>query len=259
VRTNLIFAGLLLAQTVASNALDGTWRIDSEKTKLADRAETHVYKDGRYQCLNCNPKIDVKLDGTPQPLTGSPYADQFSAKVVDENTIETKSYKNGKVVDSSKNVLRPDGNTIDVHYNFYPADGSKPGSGRMELKRVANGPAGAHAQSGSWKMEKWASGSENILTFKYVTSEQGLTMSTPTGQSYTAKIDGTDYPVKGDPSADAVSLKRLEDGTIEEIYKRDRAPVFVNRIRVSPDGRTLTIVSENKQQARTDTFIAQKQ
>jgi len=36
-----------------------------------------------------------------------------------------------------------------------------------------------------------------------------LTMTTPTGQKYTAKMDGTEAPFSGDPGLTAVSVKKM--------------------------------------------------
>ena len=47
-----------------------------------------------------------------------------------------------------------------------------------------------------------------------------LTM-TPLGESFTAKMDGTEAPVKGDRGADRVSIKQVNPNTLEQTYKLD--------------------------------------
>jgi hypothetical protein len=84
-------------------------------------------------------------------------------------------------------------------------------------------------------------------------------MSTPTGVSYTAQLDGKDYPVKGSYTFTSVSLKRVGDRTIEETDKRDGKVVFVLKMTVEPDGKKMTVVSTNKQTSRTSTYVAEKQ
>src|SRR5262249_49954130 len=54
---------------------------------------------------------------------------------------------------------------------------------------------------------------------------------------WTAQYDGKDYPVNGDPDRDAVSLKRIDDNTIEVTSKKNGKPTTLNRIVVSPDGK----------------------
>jgi hypothetical protein len=39
---------------------------------------------------------------------------------------------------------------------------------------------------------------------------------TPTGQSYTARLDGADAPYNGDPGTTSVSVKHISHNTLEE-------------------------------------------
>jgi len=55
--------------------------------------------------------------------------------------------------------------------------------------RIAKAPDGANATSGSWRINKIKE-SENGLTTTYKTTGDALSMSTPSGESYTAKLDG---------------------------------------------------------------------
>jgi len=51
--------------------------------------------------------------------------------------------------------------------------------------------------------------SDNGLAFTYKVEGESLTMSNPTGQSYTAKLDGTEAPYKGDPGTTSVSVETI--------------------------------------------------
>jgi hypothetical protein len=83
-------------------------------------------------------------------------------------------------------------------------------------------------------------------------------MTSPTGQSYTAKLDGTDAPYVGDPGTTSVSLKRIGDA-IEETDKRDGKVISVSKSTVSPDGKTMTSVVDDKLHGTTATYVAVKQ
>jgi hypothetical protein len=61
------------------------------------------------------------------------------------------------------------------------------------------------------------------------------------GVEFTALFDGDDYPIRGVSSHATVSLKRVDEHTIERIYKRDGNPVSGATLTVSPDGRFLTV------------------
>ena len=58
---------------------------------------------------------------------------------------------------------------------------------------------------------------------------------------YTAAFDGTDYPLKGSPVANTVSLKRIDARTTERVDKKDGHIVLVYKRVVSDDGKTMTV------------------
>lgn len=54
-----------------------------------------------------------------------------------------------------------------------------------------------------------------------------LNMTSRSGQSYTAKLDGTEAPYKGDLVINAVSILRLGKDTFEETDKQDGKAIKV--------------------------------
>jgi hypothetical protein len=75
---------------------------------------------------------------------------------------------------------------------------------------VGKTPAGALAISDSWREAKQDVTTSDVLIFSYKTSGDGtLSMTTPTCQSYTAKLDGMEVPYLGDPGITTLSLKRI--------------------------------------------------
>ena len=57
---------------------------------------------------------------------------------------------------------------------------------------------------------------------------------------WTAKFDGKDYPVKGDADRDTVSLKKIDDNTIEVTNKKDGKVTNTMKIVVAKDGKSRT-------------------
>ena len=86
-----------------------------------------------------------------------------------------------------------------------------------------------------------------------------VTMTNPTGQTYTAKLDGTDAPVKGDPGVTSVSVKMLAKNTLQEIYKRDGKPISVIKTTLDADGKSVHVVAVDKLHNTTTGFKAVKQ
>jgi hypothetical protein len=57
---------------------------------------------------------------------------------------------------------------------------------------------------------------------------------------FTVKADGTDQPVTGHPSFNTMSVRIIDDHSIELTAKKDGTAVFEEKITVSPDGMTET-------------------
>ena len=79
---------LMPALAKAQDAFDGTWKIDMNKAQLPKKPDVFLLQDGMYHCKTCVPSIDIKADGQDQKVTGHPYYDTVSIKVVDDRTIE---------------------------------------------------------------------------------------------------------------------------------------------------------------------------
>jgi hypothetical protein len=62
----------------------------------------------------------------------------------------------------------------------------------------------------------------------------------PTHFEWTAKFDGKDYPVKGDPTRDSVSIKKLDDYTLELTNKKAGKIVNVVHAEYAKDGTSRT-------------------
>lgn len=60
----------------------------------------------------------------------------------------------------------------------------------------------------------------------------------------TAHYDGKDYPVKGNPNADTISVKKVDDLVGESTFKKSGKVTATNVRTLSKDGKTLTITSK---------------
>jgi hypothetical protein len=101
--------------------------------------------------------------------------------------------------------------------------------------------------------------SDEGLLVTYKLEGDTLTMSRPTGQSYRARLDGTDAPYKGDPGTNGVSVRRIGAKTIEETDKLGGRAFSIARMTVSPDGTSMTIVVHDVQAGTTSQLTARKQ
>lgn len=244
----------------AQSKFDGTWKVDVGSATPSSKPDVYILQDGMYECKTCNPPFKVKADGADQPISGSPYYDTVAIKVLNDHAVEETDKKAGKVVAMSTATVSADGNT--VTYSFTDSsntNGGPPVEGKGTAMLVARGPKGAHPISGSWRMSKMESLSDNAAVWSYKVNGEAITMTARTGQTYTAKLDGTDAPMKGDPGVTSVSVRMISADTLEETFKRNDKAISVSRMTVSADGKTARISFEDKQQGRTGAINAVKQ
>jgi len=194
-----------------------------------------------------------------QPVSGHPYFDMMMVKAVDDKTVELDTTKGGKEAGKSKMTVSPDGNTLTTQWTFISQATGAPVNGTDTQTRVGKAVAGANAISGSWREDKSDITTNDALLFTYKTSgPDTLSMTTPTGQSYTAKLDGKEVPFVGDPGINTVSVKRIGNA-IEETDYRDGKAITVAKMTVAPDGKTMTAEIDDKLHGTKATYYATKQ
>jgi hypothetical protein len=250
---------LIPVSAMAQSAFDGTWKVDMSKAQLPKKPDVYLLQADMFHCKTCAPPVEVKADGQDQKVTGHPYYDSKSIKIIDDHSIEETDKKDGKTVTTSKWTVSPDGNTLTVEFSDSSDTNAAPVTGKSESTRVAKGPTSSHAISGSWRESKVENLSDNALLVTFKLEGDTLSMNSPTGQSYTAKLDGTDAPYKGDPGITSVSVKSMGKNSFEESDKRDGKVISVAKITVAPDGKSMTITVTDKLHGTTSEFPAVKQ
>ena len=254
--TGLLIPSLALAQKV----FDGTWKIDMSNVDFSKKPDVFVLRKGMYSCKTCTPPYTIKADGKDQVVKGHPYFDTVAIKVVDGHTIEETDKKAGQVVATSHSTVLGDGDTLSFSFiDSSNTNGGPPVTGRGQATRVAKGPEGSDPISGSWRTTSIQGLSDNATVWSYKVSGDEITMSAPTGQTYTAKVNGTDAPMKGDPGVTSVSVKMIGTNTLEETDKRNGKVISVFKLTVASDGKTAKAVAEDKLQNRTTEYAVEKQ
>jgi hypothetical protein len=252
----------LLVPTLAAaqSAFDGTWKVDMNKVDFPKKPDVFLLQNGMYACKTCTPPYEIKADGSDQAVSGHPYFDTVAIKVVNDHAIEETDKKGGKVVATSTSTVSPDGNTVMFEFSDSSnTNGGPPVTGKGEATRVAKGPAGSNAISGSWRTTKMEGLSDNAIVWAYKVSGDEIAMTSQTGQSYTAKLNGTDAPMKGDPGVSSVSVKMIGKDTLEETDKRSGKVISVFKMTVAADGKTAKASVDDKLQNRTTEFAVMKQ
>ncbi len=78
----------------------------------------------------------------------------------------------------------------------------------------------------------------------------------------TAKFDGKDYPIVGNPTLDTISLKKIDANTIIMAGKRGGKEVGTQRMVISLDGKTMTVTAKGRNaqgQEVNNTVVYEKQ
>jgi hypothetical protein len=214
-------------------------------------------KKGVYSC-NCVPPLKFAADGKPHALTGDPYADTGMAKIVSPTEVDLTMMKAGKPVLTQALTASADGNSIEFKGSDSSATNSAPVDFDYTAKREGTAPAGAHAISGKW-MATQGSASDNGLVTTLKVDGDTLTMSTPTGQSYTAKFGGPEVPYKGDPGTTTVAVKKIGKSGFQETDFRDGKASYVTVMKVAADGKSASMVTQDKLHGRKIEVTALKQ
>lgn len=118
------------------------------------------------------------------------------------------------------------------------AQGTDPriGTWKLDVAKSKYDP-GPAPKSAVLKIEPFEQGEK-------LTSETVNADGTKTVVQYSANYDGKDYKLTGSPTADTVSLKRIDSHTTERTDKKGGKTVMSIRRAVSKDGKAFTSTSK---------------
>jgi hypothetical protein len=253
---------LTLAAISASGqrAFNGTWRANNQSLENQGSNQYSLRK-GIWRCDTCVPKIAIKADGHDHRVNSSlyycaPKADMESVHVLNDHSIEITDKLSGKVVATNKLTASDDGKTLTTDWKTISENG-KESRGKFDSERVGVAQAGVNKVSGNWRPER-TNTSEDVITVTYNVTADGLAMSAPTGESFTAKFDGKEYPFKGDPGITGVSLRKIDENTIEETDICKGRVITVSHMTVGRDGKIMKVTVEDKLRKAKISWTADK-
>lgn len=115
---------------------------------------------------------------------------------------------------------------------LWAADDPIVGTWKLNLTK-SNAQAAATFKSGMTKIEQLQGG---LKTTSDLVSADGMRIHT----EFTAKYDGMDYPVTGDPYSDTISVMRIDSNHAYTIWKKGGYVVATAQNVISADGKTWT-------------------
>jgi hypothetical protein len=242
---------------LADSPFDGTWVGREEAPTRDQKPYTFSLVNGVFDSQAAVPPFKVKADGTDQPVKGHAYYDTVAVKSDGPDSFTLTSKKAGKTMGESHFSVSADGKTLTQKWS--DSSGTETATGETLFTRVGAAPKGAHATSGSWRVTKVQNTTANGRTITYKATADGMSFSAPTGQSYTAKFDGKEVPVAGDPGGGTVSLKKVSASSFIETDHLKGKVVEVDHWTVAPDGKTLKVDWERKDSGRKGSAVFDKQ
>jgi len=209
---------LIPGTSFAQSPFDGTWIINTDAEALPETPEVFVIANGIFRCSGCIEDIKIKADGRDHKAKNSAYSDTASVRIVDPHTVEVTVKKAEKTMFTETDTVSPDG----LGLTQVVKDTTEHETVTIETlsRRVAQGPAGSHSLSGSWRAYKYHR-SANGSIIKYKCTAEGFSAETPLGEKFDAKFDVKFYPVEDDPGHGMVSVKLLSPNSVEITSKRN--------------------------------------
>lgn len=110
-------------------------------------------------------------------------------QLIGDGMVEFASRKDGQLVSEALMTLSADGNSRTVDAVECSPNGLATRSTATH-RRVGAAPAGAHAISGKWVMDRLANASDEQMTISFKQDGDQIGMSTPDGYSYAAALGG---------------------------------------------------------------------
>lgn len=253
-------AGLLVATTpvFAQSAFDGVWKIDLASAQLPSRPYVVTLKDGVYTCTSCVPSYSVPADGQMHKVEGFPYWDETSVRVVDARTVDDAQKLNGRAVGTGRSEISADGATMTTTWTDTSAPDGSTTTGESRMSRIAAGPAGAHAMSGSWKSEAVANISDASLLATLRLQDGVFSFASGNGYSYEVRLGGPAVPITGDLAGATATVRQLADGSIEETDHVNGEAISKVTMTPAADG-TITVKIDNLKVGTTTTYKVVKQ
>jgi len=254
------FFALLLWPAVlfAQSPFDGTWVVAPDSIQLPKQPEVYLLQNGVYECSSCVPRIKVKADGKAYPVAGSPYFTTIAVQVINDTSVQITEKHANTTVYTETDILSSDGSALVQKVADSAAPNGEPVIATVTYMRLSPGPAGAGSISGSWQAKSFEGASENGTTVTYHSIPDGLEATTPGGEGYSAKFDGKDYPLRGEPAHNTVSLKRVNANTMVEIDKQDGVVHYQVRVAVSRDGKAMSVTEFDNERGTQMTYAMKK-
>lgn len=216
----------------AENPFIGKWKLNPSLTRMPDEMKVQSRGNNTY-AFNFGGEVEtIVVDGTDQ--AGGYGGTTLSVKADAPDTWVVQRKKDGKLLLRATWKLSPDGNTLTDLYRQFEPDGST-----ISMDYVYQRSGTGSGFAADWQSVKETMNSPFVLE---VTAYEGTGLSFISSlqhETKNVKLDGKDYPIEG--SKRSASVRQVDEHTLEMIEKRSGTVIDTREIKLSPDGKRLTM------------------
>ncbi len=210
----------------------GEWTLNPSMTRMPDEMKVES-KGGSTYAFDFGAGAEIVVtDGTDQPGNRGT---TLSVKDVGPGTWVVERKKGDRLLLRATWKLSKDGSTLTDFYREFAPDGST-----VSMDYVYQRGGGGSGFAADWRSIKETMNSPFILQVKPYHGD-GLSFIIPVkGETKNVMLDGKEYPSEGRPGASS-SIRRIDDHTLEMTDKSGEKVIDTREIKLSPDGKTLTM------------------
>ena len=256
-RTCTVFALTCLATAslmAADSPFVGKWKANLGKSQLAGSTmKVEATGSDSYKMVSGGQEEDFIADGKEHP---TPYGSMRTVTSDGTNRWKVVNKRDGQITSTGSFVLSEDGQKITRTFEINQPDGKTD-------KEVYNGKrtAGTSGLAGTWEDTDVKIGA-TIETEIQPFEGDGLTIISPAYKEYDdVKFDGKDYPNRGPRVAPGATTsgKKIDEHTLELVNKLNGKPTDTERLEVSADGKTVTMIDTPAGETKPMTMVFERQ
>jgi hypothetical protein len=235
----------------AENPFIGEWKLNPSRSRMPDEMKVES-KGGNTYSFNFGGGAEtIVADGTDQPGNGG---SMLSVKADGPDTWIVERKKDGRLLLKGTWKLSKDGGTLTDFYREFESDGST-----LSMDYVYQRSGAGSGFAADWQSIKETMNSSYVLQVKaYGSDGLSFIFITPSGQeTKNVKLDGMDYPTQGSNAnpGSSFSSRRVDEHTLEMTAKVGGKVIDTREIRLSPDGKTLTMTVHAPGQSQPDVLV----
>lgn len=226
-----LFTGTLWA--AADDPFVGKWKLNPSKSILTDVMKVTSDGGNKYTFDFGGGSETIVVDGTDQPGN---FGSTLAVTIAGPDTWKVVRKTNGRMEILGIWKLSADGSTLHDDFTGYRPNGST-----SHLDYMYKRTAGSSGFAGTW--ESVSEKVDSVFEVEIRPYEvDGLSFINP-GQTDSLKFDGKDYPSVGAnvPPGLVNSGRRVDERAVEMTVKIKDKVLDTQGIKVSADGKTLTI------------------